>query len=92
VESKYSNIWGGWCSLEPAGAFGVGVWKSIRKGWYSFSSFIRFVVGDETKINFWRYLWCGETTLKVTFPSLFGIACVKDASVANNLKFLGRSN
>jgi hypothetical protein len=31
-------------------------------------------------------------TLKTAFPALFGIAVAKDASVANNLEFLGGSN
>lgn len=53
---------------------------------------IGLVVGDGTKINFWHDLWCGDTTLKVAFPSLFGIAYVKDAAVVDNLEFLGGSN
>jgi hypothetical protein len=56
VDSKYGSLRGGWCSLEPSGAFGVGVWKNIRKDWISFSRFTRFVVGDGSKINFWRDL------------------------------------
>jgi hypothetical protein len=32
VDSKYGSLRGGWCSLEPTGAFGVGVWKNIKKG------------------------------------------------------------
>jgi hypothetical protein len=52
VNSKYGSLWGGWCSLEPTGAFGVGVWKNIRKGWDSFSRFTRFVVGDTFKSAF----------------------------------------
>jgi hypothetical protein len=32
VSSKYDSLWGGWCSLEPVGAFGVGLCKNIRKG------------------------------------------------------------
>jgi len=92
VDSKYGSSWGGWCSLELAGAYGVGVWKNIRKGWDSFSSFTRVVVGDGTNINFWNDLWCRDTALKVAFPALFGIAHVKDASVANNLEFLSGSN
>lgn len=67
----------------------MGVWKFIRKGWDSFSSFTRFVVGDDFKISFWHDLQCGGTTLKVAFPTLFGIAQAQDAFVANNLKFLG---
>jgi hypothetical protein len=32
MDSKFGNLWGGWCSREPIGAFGVGLWKNIRKG------------------------------------------------------------
>jgi hypothetical protein len=87
VDSKYGSLWGGWCSLESTGAFGVGVWKNIRKGWDSFSRFTRFVVGDGSKISFWHDLWCGNTALKVAFAALFGIAHVKDTLVADNLEF-----
>jgi hypothetical protein len=89
VDSKYGSLWGGWCSLEPRGVFGVGLWKNIRKGWDTFKSFTRLVVGDGTRISFWHDLWCGDTALKVAFPGLFGIACVKDASVADNREELG---
>jgi hypothetical protein len=58
----------------------------------SFSRFTRFVVGDGSNISFWHDLWCGDTALKVAFPALFGIARVKDASIADNLEFLGDSN
>jgi hypothetical protein len=64
----------------------------IRKGWDSFSRFTRFVVGDGSKISFWHDLWCGDTALKVAFLTLFGITRVKDASVVDNLEFLGDSN
>jgi hypothetical protein len=76
VDSKYDNSWGGWCSPEPIGAFQVGVWKFIRKGWDSFSSFTRFVVEDSSRIGFWHDLWCGNTTLKVAFPTQYDIARV----------------
>jgi hypothetical protein len=92
VDSKYGSSWGGRCSLEPARAYGVEVWKNIRKGWNSFLSFTRFVEGYGTNIIFWHDLWCGDTTLKVAFPALFGIARLKDASVADKLEFLGSSN
>jgi hypothetical protein len=91
VDSKYGSLWGGWCSLEPGGVYGVGLWKNIRKGWEMFKSFTRLVVGDGTRISFWLDLWCGDTVLKEAFPGLFGIACVKDASVANNIEVLGGS-
>jgi hypothetical protein len=91
VDSKYGSLWGGWCSREVAGAFGVGLWKFIRKGWENFSKFLRFEVGDGSRIRFWHDLWCGDSILKEVFPDLFGIARVKDASVADNLESLGGS-
>jgi len=91
VDSKYGSLRGGWCSLEPTGAFGVGVWKNIRKGWDSFSHYTRFVVGDGSKISFWHDLWFGDIALKVAFLALFDIARLKDAVVADNLERLGDS-
>jgi hypothetical protein len=92
VDSKYSNLCGGWCSLEPTSAFGVGVWKNIKKGWDSFSRFTKFVVGDGSKSSFLHNLWCRDTALKVAFPALFGVARVKDVTVADNFEHLGDSN
>jgi hypothetical protein len=92
VNSKYGNLWNGWCSLKPVGAFGVGLWKNIKKGWESFTGYTRFDVGDGTRTSFRHELWCGDLALKVDFPLLFGIACEKDTFVVNNLEFLGISN
>jgi hypothetical protein len=47
VDSKFGSLWGGWCSLLPVGAFRVGLWKNIRKGWDTFSGFVMFEVGDD---------------------------------------------
>jgi hypothetical protein len=85
------NIRGGWCLLEPGGVFGVGLWKNTRKGWEMFKSFTRLVVGDGTRISFWHDLWCGDMVLKEAFSGLFGLACVKDASVADNTEVFGGS-
>jgi hypothetical protein len=52
ADSKYDSSWGEWCSFELAEAFGVGVWKFIKKRWDSFSSFTRFIVGDGSRISF----------------------------------------
>jgi hypothetical protein len=91
VDSKFGSLCGGWCSREIAGAFGVGLWKFIRKGWETFSKFLRFEVGDGSRTRFWHDLWCGDTVLKEVFSDLFGIARVKDASVADNMEILGGS-
>jgi len=48
-------------------------------------------VGNGSRISFWRGKWCRDVALKVAFQVLFGIARVKDASVANHLEFLGVS-
>jgi hypothetical protein len=91
VDSKFGSLWGGWCSREFAGTFGVGLWKYIRKGWETFSRFLRYEVGDGSRTRFWHDLWCGDTVLKEVFPDLYGIARVKDASMADNMEILGGS-
>jgi hypothetical protein len=55
-------------------------------GWEVFSSFVRYEVGDGSKIRFWHDLWCGEP-LKISFPDLFSIARCKDAWVADHMQF-----
>jgi hypothetical protein len=92
VDFKFGSLWGGWCSLEPIGAFGVGLWKNIRKGWEIFLGLSRFEVGDGARTKFWHDMWFGVTALKEAFPILFGIARAKDAFVADNLELLGGSN
>jgi hypothetical protein len=92
VDSKFDCLQGGWCSHVPNGAFGVVLWTNVRKGWETFSGYTRFEMGDGTRISFWHDLWVGNMTLKTAFPALFDIAVAKDASVANNLEFLGGSN
>jgi len=52
-----------------------------------FSSFTRFVVGDDSKISLWHDVWCGEQTLKGAYKELFSIVYLRDASVTNHLHF-----
>ncbi|RVW86697.1 hypothetical protein CK203_039843 [Vitis vinifera] len=40
---------------------------------------ISYVVGNGRRIRFWRDIWCGDTPLRTSFPSLFAIATSKDA-------------
>jgi hypothetical protein len=92
VDSKFGSLWGGSCSLESAGAFGVRLWKNIRKWWEKFLGLSRFEVGDGARAKFWLDMWCGDTVLKEIFLVLFGFACAKNASVVDNLELLGDSN
>jgi hypothetical protein len=80
INSKFSRLWSG-CSNEPLGSYGARVLKNIRWDWRKFSSHTRFEVGDSTKIGFWNDLWCEHKALKEAIPNLYGIACVKEASV-----------
>jgi hypothetical protein len=87
VEIKYGSMWGGWCSEEGHGSYGVSVWKSIRKDWGCFVPFISYRVGAGDKVQFWHAIWCSDLPLKVLFPELFSIAREKDASVAALMSF-----
>jgi hypothetical protein len=75
MDSKFSSLWGGWYSLKPSGAFGVGLWKNIKKGWKKFPCHTRFEMGDGSTIRFWHNQWCGDVALKEAFPDLFGSSC-----------------
>jgi hypothetical protein len=92
VDSKFGSSWDKRCSLQSSGAFGVELWKNIRKGWRKFLCHTRFEVGDGSKINFLNDQWCGDVALNEAFLILFGIAHEKDASVATYSEFYGGSN
>jgi hypothetical protein len=79
VDAKYGGVWDRWCSLDLPWSHGVGLWKSIRKGWSLFCSHIR------SRIRFWHDVWCEEMTLKEAFPVLYGITRDKDALAATHL-------
>ncbi|KAG6698035.1 hypothetical protein I3843_08G001900 [Carya illinoinensis] len=85
LECKYGSEWGGWCTKEVRGAYGVGVWKFIRSGWDGFRGHCRFVVGRGTQIRFWHDIWCGDVALKNDFPSIYRIASDQNSSVAENM-------
>ena len=85
IGAKYGNEWGGWCTKSVSRAHGVCLWKSIRKGWLNFSKFLRYDVGDGTRVKFWVYVWCRDCPLKEVFPDLYNISRTRDASVSEVL-------
>ncbi|RVW13852.1 hypothetical protein CK203_079439 [Vitis vinifera] len=62
--------------------YGVGVWKAIRNGWEDFRSHSRFLVGDGTRVKFWKDLWCENQSLEEAFPILFNLSVNKEGLVA----------
>ena len=52
IDARHSVAWGGWCSKEVSGGYGVGLWKYIRKGWPCFVNQVCFVVGEGSCIRF----------------------------------------
>jgi hypothetical protein len=52
METKYESLRRGWCSKEVARTFGVRVWKFIIRGWEMFSKFVKYEVGDGSKVSF----------------------------------------
>jgi len=86
VEAKYGCLNGVWCTKKVEGLFGVGVWKHIWWGWGVFLRFIRFEVGDGFHIIFWHDVWCGDYSLKDSFPEIFRIAQCKELRVRDNMQ------
>jgi hypothetical protein len=81
--AKYGSSRGGWHSCDISESHGV-VWKFICMGWSNFQRNFRFDSGVGSKISFWEDVWCGESSLKDTFPSLFSIARFREVFVADN--------
>ena len=53
---------------------------------YGMSFFLNvsaFLLGEGTKIKFWKDGWCGVQPLTETFPSLFSLSLNQDALVAD---------
>ena len=83
IIDKFGVEDGGWCSREVRGAYGVGVWKAIRKDWENIRSRSHLIVENERNVKFWKDLWCEDQALKDVFPNLFRLAVDKDQWVCD---------
>lgn len=56
----------------------VGVWKTIKNVWDSIKVRYFFTIDNGRRVKYWKDSWCGDSSLKESFPSLFSIAFMKD--------------
>ncbi|KAG2687140.1 hypothetical protein I3760_09G038400 [Carya illinoinensis] len=89
VAKKYGGLRGEWCTREVRGAYGVGLWKHIRRGWAVFNQHVKLRVGTGSRIKFWRDVWCASRALKDLYPTLFQLARDKEASMAEVMEIEG---
>jgi hypothetical protein len=54
-------------------------------GWEDYFQNVEFVVGQGTRVSFWKDKWCGDTSLMVLFPTLFTCSSNRDATIAEVL-------
>ena len=57
IRRKFGESQGGWCSGEVRNSFGTSLWKEI--GWDMVSLNAKFVVGDGSRIRFWKDVFGG---------------------------------
>jgi hypothetical protein len=50
VDTKYGSSWGGWCSNEVHGSYGMELQKNIMREWCEFFEHIKVEVRDDSKI------------------------------------------
>ena len=59
----------------------MGLWKEIFKEVVQLKQNYCFELGNGAKLSFWEDAWCGETPLRLAFPSLFAISGSGEAKV-----------
>ena len=81
IRRKFGEMQGGWFSGESRDNFGTGWWKEIRKDWEVILNNLKFVIGDASRVSFWKDIWCGEEALCMAYPTLFSLAVQKEALI-----------
>ena len=81
IRREFGEMQGGWCSGECRNSFGTGLWKEIRKDWEVVLLIAKFVIGDGSRVSFWKDVWVGEEALCKAFSTLFSLAVRKEALI-----------
>ncbi|RVW38447.1 putative ribonuclease H protein [Vitis vinifera] len=71
-----------WRFANENESYGSKLSLAIRKGWENFRSHSRFIIGDGTRVKFWKDLWYGNQSLEEAFPMLFNLSVNKEGWVA----------
>ena len=79
IQCKFGESSGGWHTCDLRGGYGTSLWKEIRKEWPSFFQNSVFFLGDGSRINFRKDVWCGAEALCARFPALFNLALNMEA-------------
>lgn len=66
----------------------LGVCKGIIEMKEAGMGFVRFAVGDGTRILLWHNKWCGAEALKVSFPSLCNLLINRNEVVAEWIEWV----
>jgi hypothetical protein len=90
VETKYSRMWGGWCSNVVHENKGWGYGRILGRAGRSFFVILNLRLVMTLELDFG--MMCDVEVLKVNFLNLFSLACCKDAFVANHLQFSNYSH
>lgn len=62
---------GRWCTNSVFGSNGVSLWKYIRRGWPTLSIYLKFEIGDGSRVTFCLNRWCGNNSLAICFLKVF---------------------
>ena len=83
IGTKFGEDEGDWCTRDPKGPYGTGLWKEMIKDKEILLPRVGFIIGNGRRVHFWKDAWCREVALCTLFPSLFALAVHKEASVAD---------
>lgn len=74
----------------PLGAYGLGLWKGICKGYEVFQKNVTMLVGRGDRVQFWKDVWVGETPLEAIFPTMYQLAGLKEGTILQHYALNGK--